>query len=255
MSSSVTFVLRSDTRQNWQASKAVLAKGEPGAETDTGQMKIGDGIKEWNDLLYVSTGSFANIVPPNSLIHNSTWLSGGANGNGLQSLKISGDGDTWRNVDLSGCTAQKYVYSLLWDGHQWLAGCDSNSGQGFAIIYSNDYGHSWNGIDSPFNNGICYGIAYNGSMYIAVGSNTTLTLSSASGPYSNATATGFIVEKVDQPKAAFKYAEDSSITRYYDSTQSAHTMYKVFSIKVVLLSNTTQRVPKIKDVRAVAVSV
>lgn len=89
----------------------------------------------------------------------------------------------------------------------------------------------------------------------AVGNNTTLTLSSASGPYSNTTATGFIVEKVDQPKASFKYAKDNSITRYYDSTQSAHTTYKVFAIKVVLLSNTTQRVPKIKDVRAVAVSV
>lgn len=89
----------------------------------------------------------------------------------------------------------------------------------------------------------------------AVSNNTTLTLSSASGPYSNTTATGFIVEKVDQPKAAFNYSKDGGIIRYYDATQSAHTTYKVFAIKVVLLSNSTQNVPKIKDIRAVAVSV
>jgi len=89
----------------------------------------------------------------------------------------------------------------------------------------------------------------------AVGNNTSLTVSSASGPYTNTTATGFIVEKVDQPKAAFKYAKDSRIVRYYDAVQSAHTMYKIFAIKVVLLSDSTQNVPKIKDIRALAVSV
>jgi hypothetical protein len=86
-------------------------------------------------------------------------------------------------------------------------------------------------------------------------SNTTLTLTSALGPYSNTTATGFTIEKVDQPKAAFKYAKDNSIVRYYDASQSAHTTYKVFAVKIVLLSNSTQNAPKIKDIRALAVSV
>lgn len=88
-----------------------------------------------------------------------------------------------------------------------------------------------------------------------VSNNTVMTLSSASGPYSNTTATGFTVEKVDQPNAAFKYAKDSSIVRYYDDSQSARTTYKIFAIKVVLLSSSTQKVPKLKDIRALAVSV
>ena len=172
-STTVTFLLRSATKAEWQQSNAILSKGEPGTESDTGQMKVGNGTLSWNDLPYVSSGSVASIVPPNSLIQNSTWLSGGANGNDTASLKISGDGDSWRNVNLSGAPQQKYVYTLLWDGHQWLAGCDSKQGQGYALIYSTDYGHTWNGINTPFNNGICYGLGYNGSIYIAVGSNTT----------------------------------------------------------------------------------
>ena len=38
----------------------VLALGEPSVVTDTGQMKIGDGIHTWNDLPYV--GSSASII-------------------------------------------------------------------------------------------------------------------------------------------------------------------------------------------------
>ncbi len=89
----------------------------------------------------------------------------------------------------------------------------------------------------------------------SVTNNTVLTLSSASGPYSNNTATGFTVEKVDQKSAAFKYWSDEGIVRYYDTDGSSHSTYKIFAIKVVLLSSSTQNVPLIKDVRALAVSV
>lgn len=89
----------------------------------------------------------------------------------------------------------------------------------------------------------------------AVGGDGSLTLVAASGPYSNTTTSGLTVEKVTQPKAAFKYSKDEAIVRYYDGSQSAHSTYKVYAIKVVLLSSSTQVVPTIKDIRAVAVSV
>lgn len=89
----------------------------------------------------------------------------------------------------------------------------------------------------------------------SVESNTSITLSNAIGPYSNTTATGYSIEKVTQPQAAFKYSKDSGIIRYYDASQSGHTTYKVFAIKVVVLSESSQVVPKIKDIRAMAVSV
>ena len=37
--------------------KSVLLLGEPAYETDTGQLKIGDGISAYKDLAYISGGS------------------------------------------------------------------------------------------------------------------------------------------------------------------------------------------------------
>ena len=47
-----TIKLRRDTAQNWTAANPVLALGEPGLETDTGYLKIGDGNTEWSSLGY-----------------------------------------------------------------------------------------------------------------------------------------------------------------------------------------------------------
>ena len=48
--------LRRDTASTWAAANPVLAAGEPGISTDTGQIKIGDGSTTWNDLSYSLTG-------------------------------------------------------------------------------------------------------------------------------------------------------------------------------------------------------
>jgi hypothetical protein len=48
--------LRRDTAANWSANNPVLAAGEPGINTDTGQIKIGDGSTAWNSLSYSATG-------------------------------------------------------------------------------------------------------------------------------------------------------------------------------------------------------
>jgi len=49
----IKFQLRRDTAANWLATNPVLKAGEPGVETDTGQMKVGDGIHTWRQLPYV----------------------------------------------------------------------------------------------------------------------------------------------------------------------------------------------------------
>ena len=89
----------------------------------------------------------------------------------------------------------------------------------------------------------------------AVTNSTSLQLTSNTGPYSNTTTTGLTVEKVTQPLTAFKYWADSSVVQYYDTSRSAYSTYKIFCIKIVLLSDNTQNIPKIKDIRALAVSV
>lgn len=46
--------LRKDTAGYWEIVDPVLAAGEPGFETDTSKLKIGNGTDSWNDLPYVS---------------------------------------------------------------------------------------------------------------------------------------------------------------------------------------------------------
>ncbi|HCI58954.1 MAG TPA: hypothetical protein DFH96_09235, partial [Bacteroidetes bacterium] len=54
--------VRRDTRANWIASGGVLKNGELGYETDTGSLKIGDGVNQWNNIV-----RFANQYDISSL--------------------------------------------------------------------------------------------------------------------------------------------------------------------------------------------
>jgi hypothetical protein len=56
----VKFLLRKDTLATWTASTVILALGEPSVVTDTGQMKIGNGVDIWVNLPYV--GSTSSII-------------------------------------------------------------------------------------------------------------------------------------------------------------------------------------------------
>ena len=59
----VRFELRRNTKLGWNSNFILLA-GEPGTETDTGQMKVGDGVTPWNLLPYVGgTGSIGPTGP------------------------------------------------------------------------------------------------------------------------------------------------------------------------------------------------
>lgn len=47
---------RRDTESNWTTTNPILAAGEIGFETDSGQFKIGDGILVWDELDYAGGG-------------------------------------------------------------------------------------------------------------------------------------------------------------------------------------------------------
>ena len=59
----VRIQVRRDTAANWTLANPVLAAGEPGMETDSGQMKVGDGIRNWAAIPYVSGVSLGSVVP------------------------------------------------------------------------------------------------------------------------------------------------------------------------------------------------
>lgn len=52
---------RRDTAANWAAVNPVLAAGEAGFETDTNQIKVGNGTAAWNSLQYLA-GSGGSLV-------------------------------------------------------------------------------------------------------------------------------------------------------------------------------------------------
>ena len=53
---------------NWAKYEGILLAGEPGFETDTGKMKIGNGVDLWKDLPYVGNGNTEQSVV-NALTH------------------------------------------------------------------------------------------------------------------------------------------------------------------------------------------
>jgi hypothetical protein len=85
----------------------------------------------------------------------------------------------------------------------------------------------------------------------AVANNTSLTLKSGTSfTYGRAS-----IEKVTQKNAAFKYNKESNVVTYFNKNLGRHTSYKVYAIKVVLLSSSTRFVPILTDLRAIAVSI
>jgi hypothetical protein len=50
------FQFRRSPSYTWVKYNPVLAEGEPGVETDTGRLKIGDGIQSWTALPYFIPG-------------------------------------------------------------------------------------------------------------------------------------------------------------------------------------------------------
>ena len=60
--------LRHDVKANWDNNSTVVLKaGEVGIETDTSKMKVGDGVKTWDELKYAGGDAAKNfdVVPEN----------------------------------------------------------------------------------------------------------------------------------------------------------------------------------------------
>lgn len=85
----VKIQLRRDTATNWSTINPVLAKGEPGYETDTGKLKFGDGLLNWNSLSYFADGASLTIEDVEDTLANS-FLVGGSG----VALSYNDGGDT-----------------------------------------------------------------------------------------------------------------------------------------------------------------
>lgn len=64
-----------------------------------------------------------------------------------------------------------------------------------------------------------------------------------------------IIPDLQSQYGAFKYANNNNIIRYTTSTDQVFDSYKTFSVKIVLVSNTSQIVPRLNDMRAIALQI
>lgn len=85
-----------------------------------------------------------------------------------------------------------------------------------------------------------------------VNSNTNITLSN---PVTLANTSSAIIASMPYPYSAFKNSNNGNIVRYYNSTGSAFDSFRKFAIKIVFTSQSTNLVPKVADMRVLALSV
>ena len=78
-----SYLLRKDTSANWNSKNPILRKGEQGLETDTGIIKIGDGVTAYNSL------SDDNIYLPKSYNENIDQTYNPTSGNAQSGIAVA----------------------------------------------------------------------------------------------------------------------------------------------------------------------
>lgn len=112
-------LIRGDSASDWSAANPILALREPALETDTGKLKIGDGVTAWNSLAYWDPGT-------SRVLADGTWkveLKGDAS-TGLFTVEAIGPGPVTKTFTFNPSTGvvtsdgkalatQEWVLALL----------------------------------------------------------------------------------------------------------------------------------------------
>ena len=82
----VTIKLRGDTAANWTSNNPTLALREPGVETDTSKIKIGDGVTAWASLPYAVGGDTDTVFTGTVELNTSTVANAGVIASGSSQI-------------------------------------------------------------------------------------------------------------------------------------------------------------------------
>lgn len=74
MASIIRIQMRRDTVANWTSANPTLAQGESGLETDTGNIKMGDGLLPWNSLPYVAVYAATTLAAGTTLTSTDNYI-------------------------------------------------------------------------------------------------------------------------------------------------------------------------------------
>ena len=97
-----------------------------------------------------------------------------------------------------------------------------------------------------------YGTNYEVNQISTVTSNTAITLAN---PVTLSNTTSAIIATMPFPYSAFKNKNNGNIVRYYTADGSPRDSFKKFAIKIVFTAQNDSLVPKVRDIRALALSV
>jgi len=97
-----------------------------------------------------------------------------------------------------------------------------------------------------------YGTNFEVNQIVSINSNTNITLAN---PVGLANTTAAIVASMPYPYSAFKNSNNGNIVRYYNASGMAYDSFKKFAIKIVFTAQNPYLVPKVSDMRAIALSV
>ena len=121
---SYRLAIRRDTAANWSASNPVLAQGEFGYEADTGSLKIGDGVTQWNSLAaYTSIAgadldNLGDVDTAGKVVGDVLKWDGVSWSTAADNDTIYADADVDTHLNVSTATTNDY---LKWDGadYEW----------------------------------------------------------------------------------------------------------------------------------------
>jgi hypothetical protein len=97
-------------------------------------------------------------------------------------------------------------------------------------------------------------IGFNVRRVVAISNSTVLTVSSNLSIVSTNATVG-VIPGLQSQYGAFKYANNNNIIRYVTQTDSVFDTFKTFATKIVLVSNTSQIIPRMTDMRCLALQV
>ncbi len=167
ISVSVKMQQRVDTSSTWQSSNPTLLVGEIGIESDTGKIKVGNGLTAWNSLAYI--GITTEYLDANYLPKSSPTVNGAItledSSSQIQKTTTSPNG---HNIGVTGVMT---TYSTSGDEGGLLVSEDgaylwnsTDSGSALMVLDEDAFTSVTNKKDAVFTNGLLFQIDSSGNV-------------------------------------------------------------------------------------------